>query len=497
MIDSEQGALQVESGAPAPPAAAVATSTRPERGILHGRFAGLLGDLVAFTAAEAVAIVTTLPVSNATGLGDAGVVMWAALLGLFWLAVCAGHGHYRRTEVRISGASAEATFRDIIRPLAIGLATLFMLQGVVNGAAGFEVLSPAGQAIFAALALLLVTASRLSLRTLAPSLRRPQRTLFVGSGEVVTLLEQKMRAHREYCLEPIGFLDDDVEAGGTLPRLGGCLDLAEVVERERIDRVFMAFSRAPVEQALAMTRSIRNPAVQISIVPRYFEVFPARATVDDFEEIPMITLPPVRMGRGARFTKRVFDVAIAGTMLVFLSPVLAAVTAAVRLNSAGPAIFRQARRGRNGGTFYIAKFRTMYQDAESRKKDLEQFNDVDGPLFKMKENDPRVTSVGRFLRRTSLDELPQLWNVVRGDMSLVGPRPFVLTEADQITGWASRRLDMTPGITGLWQAMGRNDLSYEEMKRLDYLYVTNWSLWWDIKILARTARVVLARRGAY
>ena len=124
-------------------------------------------------------------------------------------------------------------------------------------------------------------------------------------------------------------------------------------------------------------------------------------------------------------------------------------------------------------------------------------NEVDGPLFKIKGRDPRVTRIGAFLRRTSLDELPQLWNVLRGDMSLVGPRPFVVYEADQITGWAHRRLDMTPGITGLWQVLGRNDIPFEEMTKLDYLYVTNWSLWWDLKILCQTIPVVLGRRGAY
>ena len=124
-------------------------------------------------------------------------------------------------------------------------------------------------------------------------------------------------------------------------------------------------------------------------------------------------------------------------------------------------------------------------------------NEVDGPLFKIKGRDPRVTRVGAFLRKTSIDELPQLWNVLKGEMSLVGPRPFVVYEADLITGWASRRLDMTPGITGLWQVLGRNDIPFEEMTKLDYLYVTNWSLWWDLKILCQTIPVVLGRRGAY
>jgi len=170
---------------------------------------------------------------------------------------------------------------------------------------------------------------------------------------------------------------------------------------------------------------------------------------------------------------------------------------AIRFDSPGRAIFRQPRRGREGRTFRIAKFRTMHVDAEHRRDELLHLNEVDGPLFKVKNGDPRVTRIGGFLRRTSLDELPQLWNVLRGEMSLVGPRPFVVYEADQITGWASRRLDISPGITGLWQVLGRNEIPFEEMVKLDYLYVTNWSLWWDLKILCQTIPVVLGRRGAY
>ena len=167
------------------------------------------------------------------------------------------------------------------------------------------------------------------------------------------------------------------------------------------------------------------------------------------------------------------------------------------LDSPGPPVYRQPRRGRDGSTFRITKFRTMRVGAEAERQTVAHLNEVDGPLFKVKGDDPRVTRIGGFLRRTSLDELPQLWNVLRGEMSLVGPRPFVLYEADLITGWARRRLDMTPGITGLWQVLGRNDMPFQDMVKLDYLYVTNWSLWWDLKILCQTIPVLLGKRGAY
>jgi lipopolysaccharide/colanic/teichoic acid biosynthesis glycosyltransferase len=215
--------------------------------------------------------------------------------------------------------------------------------------------------------------------------------------------------------------------------------------------------------------------------------------------MPVVSLPPLRLARASRLLKRSFDLSVASVALTLLAPLLLTVAAAIRLDSSGPALFRQPRRGRAGSTFDIVKFRTMNVGAESQRHDADvvHLNEVDGPLFKVKGTDPRVTRIGGFLRRTSLDELPQLWNVVRGEMSLVGPRPFVLHEADQITGWAARRLDMTPGITGLWQVLGRNDMPYEEMVKLDYLYVTNWSLWWDMKILCQTIPVVVGRRGAY
>jgi lipopolysaccharide/colanic/teichoic acid biosynthesis glycosyltransferase len=195
--------------------------------------------------------------------------------------------------------------------------------------------------------------------------------------------------------------------------------------------------------------------------------------------------------------KRAIDIAGSLFGLTITAPLLAAIAIAIKLDSRGPVIYRQPRRGKRGSEFRIFKFRTMYLDAEARKAEIMHLNEVDGPLFKIKGEDPRVTRVGRVLRKFSLDELPQFWNVLRGEMSLVGPRPFILPEADQITGWANCRLDMTPGITGLWQMLGRNEIPFEEMVRLDYLYVSDWSLWWDLQILIKTIPAVLSRRFAY
>lgn len=194
--------------------------------------------------------------------------------------------------------------------------------------------------------------------------------------------------------------------------------------------------------------------------------------------------------------KRVVDLTVAVLALLLLLPVFAVIALAIKLSSPGPIFFRQVRIGRGGEAFYIYKFRTMTARAESYLVSLRPLSDLAGPLFKMHE-DPRITGPGRFLRRFSLDELPQLINVVRGDMALVGPRPFVPAESEAFQDWSKIRFTMRPGITGHWQTSGRSDLPFEELKRLDCEYVTNWSLWWDMRILARTPLSVIKCRGAY
>jgi lipopolysaccharide/colanic/teichoic acid biosynthesis glycosyltransferase len=190
------------------------------------------------------------------------------------------------------------------------------------------------------------------------------------------------------------------------------------------------------------------------------------------------------------------DVTLATCALIAACPVLLVIAAAIKIDSPGPVFFRQERIGRGGRPFSIFKFRSMTADAWQQRTAVAQLNEVDGPLFKM-ANDPRVTRVGAFIRKTSLDELPQLINVVRGEMSLVGPRPLPGEESDRIDGAGLARLDVKPGITGLWQVCGRSDLTYADLQHLDSVYVRSWSLMWDVRIIAKTPHVVFARKGAY
>jgi exopolysaccharide biosynthesis polyprenyl glycosylphosphotransferase len=309
--------------------------------------------------------------------------------------------------------------------------------------------------------------------------------VIVGVGPEAELVRRKLSAHPEYGLDVVATFD------------GGDGDLTRAIDDLDADRVLLAAPAGEQDELLELLRNVRRSDVQVSILPRYCDIFTSHAILDEIEGIPVVSLPPMRLGRPSRVLKRGFDLAVSSVLLMLLAPLLGLVALAIRLDSQGSAFFRQPRRGRDGVTFSIVKFRTMRTGAEAERRDVLHLNEVDGPLFKVKGSDPRVTRIGGFLRGTSLDELPQLWNVLRGEMSLVGPRPFVVYEADKITGWAKRRLDMTPGITGLWQVLGRNDMPFEDMVKLDYLYVTNWSLWWDLKILCQTIPVVLGKRGAY
>ena len=216
---------------------------------------------------------------------------------------------------------------------------------------------------------------------------------------------------------------------------------------------------------------------------------------DELGGLPLLTFSTAPHDEVVLFVRRAVELVLAGLLLLLLSPVLLAIAIAIKLDSPGPVLFRQLRCGLHGRPFTFLKFRSMRVDAEALKKQLAPYNEMDGPAFKM-TNDPRVTPLGRFLRRTSLDELPQLWNIIRGDMSVVGPRPAVLEEVRQYEPWQRRRLSMKPGLTCLWQVNGRNELTFEEWMRLDLEYIDNWSLWLDVKIAFKTIPAVLLGRGA-
>jgi exopolysaccharide biosynthesis polyprenyl glycosylphosphotransferase len=328
-----------------------------------------------------------------------------------------------------------------------------------------------------------------------------QRTLIVGSGLVADRLAERIEQHSEFGLETIGLVDDEVHSVDDkerLPKLGSLADLGSLIEDKEVDRVIIAFSRASHRVLLDCIRVCRNQRVAVDMVPRLFELVDSGRSVTQIGGMPVLSIGVPPLGKASRVAKRALDIAGSGIALALLSPVLLLIALAIKTTSRGPVFFRQVRAGRGGSTFKVFKFRTMYRDAEARKADYMEANEAtDGVMFKIKD-DPRITWVGGFLRRTSLDELPQLINVLIGEMSLVGPRPLILQEAEKAAqSWHARRLDLRPGITGLWQVSGRSDLPFDEMVRFDYQYVSGWSIARDVEILLATVPVVLSGRGAY
>jgi exopolysaccharide biosynthesis polyprenyl glycosylphosphotransferase len=269
--------------------------------------------------------------------------------------------------------------------------------------------------------------------------------------------------------------------------------LGELIGNLDAHRVLVVPSQTNPQVTLDLIRAVKAMGVRVSIVPHVFDVVGHSVVFDDLGGMTLLGVREFALGRSSQIVKRAFDLTGALVGLLIVGPVLAAVALLIKLDTRGPVFFRQERIGRDGEPFRIYKFRTMVADAEERKADLMADNEANG-LFKI-EDDPRITRVGRLLRKTSLDELPQLINVLLGEMSLVGPRPLINSEDRTITGYDRRRLHLTPGMTGHWQIMGSSRVPMHEMVKIDYLYVTTWSLFEDLKILVRTVPYMLARRG--
>lgn len=329
---------------------------------------------------------------------------------------------------------------------------------------------------------------RLIVRMFDPTVSR---ILVIGTGPSSDRLTSRLRRCPDTLV--VGHVDDDVAPGTAV--LGGLADLPDICAAGEIDRVIVAFPNADNTTVLNALRRLQGQ-VPVSEIPRYFELHNWRSEAEELQGLTLMHLPTASLGPYARIIKRLMDVTLASFALIVTAPVFAGIALAIKVDSPGPVFFRQERIGQGGRPFRIFKFRSMTADAWQQRDTVAQLNEVDGPLFKM-ESDPRVTRVGALIRKTSLDELPQLINVVRGEMSLVGPRPLPTEESDRIDGAGLARLDVYPGITGLWQVCGRSDLSYADLQHLDSVYVRSWSLMWDLRIIAQTPHAVFGRNGAY
>ncbi|MGX6446644.1 sugar transferase [Patulibacter sp. S7RM1-6] len=341
--------------------------------------------------------------------------------------------------------------------------------------------------------LLLDPLLRRAKRRLLPRLLGPERVLLVGSGSSTARVERGLQSR------------DDIVVVGHLPlparwRRGSATEsvvaeaLEETVVREQIDRVLLSTAEVGDAAVGDLLQWSRSADVSLTVLPEQFDLIGVGAAIDHVQGATVLSLQPPALSRTARLLKRTMDVLGSAAGLVALTPVLLAVAVAVRRDSAGPILFRQERVGRGGRAFELLKFRTMVPDADRLVEEL--MDRSSDPHWLQLDDDPRITRVGRFLRATSLDELPQLWNVLVGHMSLVGPRPLSVRDDARVGGWARGRLDLTPGLTGLWQVTGRKAVPFEDMVKLDYVYVSNWSLWQDVKLLLQTLPAVLGGRGA-
>ncbi len=346
-----------------------------------------------------------------------------------------------------------------------------------------------------ALLFLLLLALHLAARWLSRLVTSPERCLAIGAGPACERVGAKLSGRPSLHATVVAYIPIERlgNGNGAVGALADDLDLRAITAADRIDRIIVAPELSDADAVLNLIRTASAIGVKVSVVPRMLEVIGSSVEFDDVEGLPLLCMRSASLSRSSQLVKRSLDIALAAFGVVVLSPLFALIAVAIKLDSRGPVLFRQLRVGRAGRPFEMLKFRTMDLGAHERREELRHLNEADG-LFKI-ARDPRITRVGSLLRRLSLDELPQLWNVVRGDMSVVGPRPLVIEEDHLIQGWHRRRLQLTPGMTGHWQILGSARIPLHEMVKIDYLYVTNWSLWNDIKILIRTVPFVIARKG--
>ena len=457
-------------------------------------------------AADIIGLGLAFIVANFVFSGSAGADHLDDLIesGLFvsvlpiWIIAAKLHGLYDRDEERTDHSTADDLL-GVLHVVTLGTWIVYAVA-TLSGIARPEL---SKVVLFWGVAVVLIPFARVGSRAVAR--RRVaylQNTIVVGAGQVGQLVARKFLQHPEYGINLVGFVDSDPrETGEAVTRvrvLGRPDQLPALVRFFDIERVVLAFSRESHEDVLQLIRSMKDLDVQIDIVPRYFEIVGPGVNIHTVEGLPLMGLPSFRLARSSRLLKRATDLVLSTLALILLAPMLGLIALWIKFDSAGPIFFRQERRGAKGRIFRIYKFRTMVADADRRKIEFAHLNQHardggDPRMFKI-ASDPRVTRFGRVLRRYSLDELPQVLNVFKGEMSLVGPRPLILEEDVYVATWARRRLDLKPGITGVWQVLGASDIPFEEMTRLDYLYVMSWSPWNDLRLMMRTIPAVFRSR---
>ncbi len=416
----------------------------------------------------------------------------AALAGVPVLIVCAKlAGLYDRDETLLRKTTLDEAPKLIELAVLGTLAAWFAGRLIVDGQLSRR------EAVFLCVVLaLFLLLARFVARAIALRATPPERCLFIGDELSAETIRSKLSGHAGIKAQVVAHLDLDQAApwsadSFSAPRLEEIRDLAQTLD---VHRAIIAPRSADAGEMLNLVRTLEAVGVRVSLLPRLLEVVGSSVEFDDLHGVTMMGVRRFDLTRSSAAFKRSFDLLGASLGLLAIAPLMIVIAIMIKLDSRGPVFFRQMRVGRHGKRFEMIKFRTMVPNAEDLKDSLRHRNEARGGLFKIAE-DPRVTRVGRLLRKSALDELPQLLNIVRGEMSLVGPRPLVVDEDRQVEGWHRRRLQLTPGMTGPWQILGPSRVPLKEMVAIDYLYVANWSLWTDLKILLRTVPHVLGRRG--
>ena len=428
--------------------------------------------------ASAVALVVVVTLLGSDRLHLITLAGTPVVILLFKIA-----GLYDREQLRLLRSTLDEA------PVLAQLAGLYALTIAILHP--FIVDGHLGSAQIAALWLtsfIAIMLGRMSARWLAGRASASERCLVIGDPGLALRIRAKLSSSRARAVVAATLPLE----GHEIDRLDGPEGVRRIVEELGVDRIIIAPPSSDPAGVTELIRLAKSAGVQVSLLPRMLEVVGSAVEFEDIDGMTMLGVRPFGLSRSSRVLKRAFDVVSTSIGLVFVGPVIALIAAAIRLDSKGPVFFRQVRIGRDGQPFHIFKFRSMVIDAEEQKDRLLAMNEVGDGMFKM-SCDPRVTRVGGLLRRASLDELPQLFNVLRGEMSLVGPRPLVADEDALVLGLDRSRLHLTPGMTGPWQVLGSR-VPIQEMVGLDYLYVANWSLWLDLKLLLQTARHVW-RRG--
>ena len=483
---SDASAIAAEPGVFEHPPRGVVRSRHRDRDYALRR-ALLVADMVGLLLALALAL--TVSGNRSDPLGDA---LWILPTLPFWALLFWSYRLYGRS-IRSFEPTHLADTPSLFHALVLGTLGLWVFYRFIAPTAKLDLEEVL---VFAALALPLIAMLRAALCAYNARAQGPERVFAVAPEEDVALLCRKLANHPELAMSVVGSVTQEACERYELPIYRQGEDVDSLIASEEIDHLIVRLDAAylPQERALELMRACNRAGIRFSCFPAERGLMPPGVEVNHLEGMGMLSCNPPVLSRSAATLKRAADVVVSALALAVLSPLLALIAAAVRLDSRGPSLYRQIRVGKDGRRFELLKFRTMTVGADQLDDEL-MAHSIDPHWLVMKE-DPRVTRVGRFLRRSSLDELPQLWNVLRADMSLVGPRPLSLRDDAKVQGWRRHRLDLTPGVTGWWQVLGRNSIPFEEMLEVDYAYVASWSIWHDIRILLQTVPVVLRRRGA-